>query len=197
MDTNRLKSLIQKSNKNQKEIAEQLSISQQRFNFYVTGKREPDNDMLCHIAEFFGVTVDYLLGIDAKDEYSTKFRNELFCVLESCDLCGDEDCASDVYELRELVNSTYPLSLAEACDAAEKAGISIDSLIWDDVSSIPDQGKKSPDTAEAIPGDDRDKEIMSLVTKMIPEQKVLLLALLRTALGQSLGTTASGQGINT
>lgn len=36
-------------------------MSQQRFNFYVTGKREPDNNTLKILANYFNVSVDYLL----------------------------------------------------------------------------------------------------------------------------------------
>lgn len=57
-----LKDLVRQSGFSQKDIAERLHISQQRFNFYVNGQREPDIAMLCSLADFFGVTVDYLLG---------------------------------------------------------------------------------------------------------------------------------------
>lgn len=73
MDNQRLRQLVAASNESQKEIAEKLSISQQRFNFYVTGKRQPDNEMLLRIADHFGVTADYLLGhSDTKKEPSTQ-----------------------------------------------------------------------------------------------------------------------------
>ncbi len=46
----------------QTELARQLGISSQRYGGYETGKREPDNDMLKQIADFFDVSLDYLLG---------------------------------------------------------------------------------------------------------------------------------------
>lgn len=61
-----LKDLVRQSGFSQKDIAERLHISQQRFNFYVNGQREPDIAMLCSLADFFGVTVDYLLGREEK-----------------------------------------------------------------------------------------------------------------------------------
>ena len=57
-----LKHLIAQSGRTQKDIAAELGISQQRFNSYVTGIREPDLDLLIKIADFFGVSLDYLLG---------------------------------------------------------------------------------------------------------------------------------------
>ena len=63
MNTDTLKNLVLKSGKTQKEIAEDLGLARQRFNFYVTGKRQPDNEMLTKIAAYFHVSVDYLLGL--------------------------------------------------------------------------------------------------------------------------------------
>ncbi len=62
MDYQRLRYLIKQSKSTQKEIAASLGLSQQRFNHYANGQREPDSDMLCSIADYFGVSVDYLLG---------------------------------------------------------------------------------------------------------------------------------------
>lgn len=63
MDTIILKKLLQQSGKTQKDVAKEIGLSQQRFNFYVTGKRQPDNEMLTKIAAYFHVSVDYLLGL--------------------------------------------------------------------------------------------------------------------------------------
>lgn len=63
LDTIILKKLLQQSGKTQKDVAKEIGLSQQRFNFYVTGKRQPDNEMLTKIAAYFHVSVDYLLGL--------------------------------------------------------------------------------------------------------------------------------------
>lgn len=57
-----LVSLIQASGKSQRQIANDLNLGVQRFNYYVTGKREPDTNTLQSIADYFHVSVDYLLG---------------------------------------------------------------------------------------------------------------------------------------
>jgi len=64
MDIKRLKKLREQKKLTQAETARGLGFSNQRYNHYETGKREPDNAMLLLIAEFFGVTADYLLGND-------------------------------------------------------------------------------------------------------------------------------------
>lgn len=66
-----LRSLVDHSGKTQKEIALTLGLSQQRFNFYVNGTREPDAEVLVSIADYFHVTTDYLLGRSEQKEKPT------------------------------------------------------------------------------------------------------------------------------
>ncbi|MFV0401706.1 MAG: helix-turn-helix domain-containing protein [Oscillospiraceae bacterium] len=72
MDTKRLKQLRQSANLTQGELATKLGFSQQRYNTYETGKREPDSEALLGIAVFFDVSVDYLLGREVDDKEDTK-----------------------------------------------------------------------------------------------------------------------------
>lgn len=62
MLSNILRLLVSRKEMTQKDIASELGISQQRFNFYVNGSREPDISTLILLADYFGVTVDYLIG---------------------------------------------------------------------------------------------------------------------------------------
>ena len=108
---------------------------------WAKGMKYPPHDKLQKIAAEFGVSTDYLLGIEVEDKYSARFREELFCVIEGTNLSSDEEGAVDAYELKKIANSTYPLSLAEACDAAKKSGVSMDALLWrDEKKPAPDSG---------------------------------------------------------
>ena len=49
-------------------VADYLEISRQAYSNYENGKREPDFETLLKLGEFFGVTVDYLLGNDSADD---------------------------------------------------------------------------------------------------------------------------------
>lgn len=49
-------------NLSQSEAADKLGINRVNYNRYENNEREPDNEMLIKIADFFGVTVDHLLG---------------------------------------------------------------------------------------------------------------------------------------
>lgn len=62
-----LRELLEESGKTQKEVATALGMSQQRFNFYVNGKREADYALLQRIADYFNVTVDFLMNGKKKD----------------------------------------------------------------------------------------------------------------------------------
>lgn len=48
----------------QKKIADVLRVSRSTIAMWETGASEPDNETLYKIADYFGVTVDYLLGRD-------------------------------------------------------------------------------------------------------------------------------------
>ncbi|MFD0871330.1 HTH-type transcriptional regulator immR [Chlamydia abortus] len=61
---NRIKSLRDKAGLSQKRLAESLGISNVQLSRYETGDRKPDPDTIKQIADFFDVSVDYLLGRD-------------------------------------------------------------------------------------------------------------------------------------
>ena len=57
-----LKKLRQNINKTQKEVADDLQIQRTKYARYETGESDPDLDMLKKLADYFHVTVDYLIG---------------------------------------------------------------------------------------------------------------------------------------
>lgn len=57
-----LKILRKKTNLTQKEVADAVGITFQTYSYYETGRTNPTPEMLCKLADFFGVTVDELLG---------------------------------------------------------------------------------------------------------------------------------------
>ncbi len=61
----KLKELRKSKNINQSTIANLLNISQQAYAKYEQNITEPDNENLKILANYFNVSVDYLLGVDA------------------------------------------------------------------------------------------------------------------------------------
>ena len=58
----RFRLLMAKGKITQKALADQLGISRGAINTYVCGKNEPCLQYLVAIAQYFGVSTDYLLG---------------------------------------------------------------------------------------------------------------------------------------
>ena len=56
-----LKHLRQEKGITQRDLAKQLNISPSTIAMYETGQRKPDSDMLEAIADYFNVSIDYLL----------------------------------------------------------------------------------------------------------------------------------------
>ena len=59
---NNLKKIRKNRNISQKQIADHLGIAQNSYSRYENGTRQPDIDMLNKLADYFGVTVDEILG---------------------------------------------------------------------------------------------------------------------------------------
>ncbi len=59
----RLKDLREDKDCTQKEIAELLFITQQQYSLYERGYRDIPTAALITLAEFYGVTTDYILGL--------------------------------------------------------------------------------------------------------------------------------------
>lgn len=60
----RLKELRKQNNKNQNEIANYLNISQSNYGKYELETIEPTIDTLKKLADYYNVTIDYLVGRD-------------------------------------------------------------------------------------------------------------------------------------
>ncbi len=59
---NRLKELRLKKNVLQKDVAEQIGVNRTSYVRYEKGQSEPDFDTVSKLADYFEVTIDYLLG---------------------------------------------------------------------------------------------------------------------------------------
>lgn len=58
----RLKELRKEKGLKQQELADEINVSKSAIGMYELGKRLPPSDVLEKLADFFGVTSDYLLG---------------------------------------------------------------------------------------------------------------------------------------
>lgn len=63
----RIKEIRESKGMTQRQAAIALGLSPMRYGRYENEKRKPEPEMLISIAEFFGVTVDELIGNDYED----------------------------------------------------------------------------------------------------------------------------------
>ncbi|WP_237738175.1 helix-turn-helix domain-containing protein [Caldicellulosiruptor sp. F32] len=79
----RLKELREERGLTQAELAKELGISVQNLSYYENG-REPKYELLIKIADYFGVTVDYLIGRSeyrtVEEQFSKRTKFEKFVV---------------------------------------------------------------------------------------------------------------------
>lgn len=63
----------------QTELANKIGVVKGTIANYESGLRKPDNDKLIALAEVFGVSVDYLLGLEepCKTQYKTRLTHSL------------------------------------------------------------------------------------------------------------------------
>ena len=73
----RLRDIREDRDKTQAQMAELLGCSQQTYSRYECGKAQMSYQTMDYLAEYFGTSVDYLLGrTDEKTPYSRSKRKE-------------------------------------------------------------------------------------------------------------------------
>lgn len=82
---NRLRQVRLSKGMNQKELAEALNLSQAAISGYETGKYDPGMKIWKSIAEYFGVSVDYLIedAPEEKSEDPTGIPDEVMLLVEA------------------------------------------------------------------------------------------------------------------
>ena len=73
----RFRELKNRSELTLKELSEELNISVPNLSYYMKG-REPNYDILISIANYFNVTVDWLVGRETDMSKIEDINNELF-----------------------------------------------------------------------------------------------------------------------
>lgn len=119
---NRIRELRKRRKMTMKQLGEVVDLAESTISQYETGKRQPDNETLLRLGEFFGVTVGYLLGVEEpkppvlneKDERDiAKTLELLMAQLDSSgDIMFDGDPVSD--EARNSIRVAMQLGLEAA-----------------------------------------------------------------------------------
>ena len=70
----RIKKLRKEKNITMKNLGKAIGVAESTISLYENGKRQPDNDTLKKLADYFNTTTDYLL--EQTDKPSVKILNE-------------------------------------------------------------------------------------------------------------------------
>lgn len=73
---NRIRALREEKDLRQSDVAEATGIGQRTLSNYETGKSNPDSFALIKLADYFGVSIDYLVGRTDIDYYSTEDKKK-------------------------------------------------------------------------------------------------------------------------
>ena len=74
----RLRCALELSGKKQKELAQHIGVGDNIVSYYCNGVRKPTIAQLAIIAEFLGVTSDYLLGLSAAPTCDSKIAEKYY-----------------------------------------------------------------------------------------------------------------------
>lgn len=72
----RLRLLREEKDATQAEVAKAIGVTPEAIGMYEHGKREPRGEILAGLADYFGVSVDYLLGRNMVSEGREAYRAE-------------------------------------------------------------------------------------------------------------------------
>ena len=80
---NRIKSLREDRDLRQSDLARETGIDQRTISNYETGKTAPDMYALIRLADFFEVSIDYLVGRTSSYDHSEERKKQIEKIQES------------------------------------------------------------------------------------------------------------------
>ena len=111
-----LKLLRKKSGLSQRDFAEIIHASQNTVSQWESGKREPSYAIAKEIANYFNVSVDYLLGVESKNEHTSqellsKYPELIPVETKKIPLLGEIACGKPIF-----TNEEYEVFVDAATD---------------------------------------------------------------------------------
>ncbi|MED3439226.1 helix-turn-helix transcriptional regulator [Bacillus subtilis] len=81
----KIKKLREEKKMKQQEVADKLGIARTTYASYEQGKREPDHETLIKIADYYDVTIDFLLRGESQETQDEIFNEQARKILEDPD----------------------------------------------------------------------------------------------------------------
>lgn len=142
----------------QKEAADQLGIAQALLSHYENGKRECGLDFLVHAANFYGVSVDYILGRTSSRNGTVVSEEELPESTVSESYGGDPNGLSVAFRKKLITNAlevVFSLLIkAKNTKLAKAVSSYIITSVYRAYRMVYSAGGKNDENSFAIPFDD-------------------------------------------
>ena len=143
MFSNRLKELRKKLNMTQTEFAKEFNIANGTVGNWESGNRQPDYITINKIADFFGVSIDYLLGrTDFSAEENRKLCQNVTRLWETIkNPPNPENIIGILQPLQDVIKNEYQFTYEALEQFASYFGVGVDTLTAEPVTE-----QKSLDT---------------------------------------------------
>ncbi|EPR07673.1 helix-turn-helix domain-containing protein [Ruminiclostridium papyrosolvens] len=106
MEEKLLRKLRKSKKLTQADVASALEIGRSTYTKYESGKSKPVSEMLIKIADYFGVSVDYLLGrTDIRNYQESKIKTKAYHNLDVTGL--PDEAVKQVEDYIELIKLKY------------------------------------------------------------------------------------------
>ena len=112
----RLKLLRENKKISSKELADALNVDVATISNYESGRRNPKNETLLQLADFFNVSIDYLLG-RTDDEQVAIYRSEY------------KDLPLEIQVDKNYLSKLTPVYVAKLLEALEEAGFDLNKIL--------------------------------------------------------------------
>lgn len=141
------KSIRDKTNISQTKVADKVGISQQAYARYEKGDREPKISGWQKLADYFGVSVSYLQGVESNfetDDTAIEFRNYMYDnFYDGPKMKKDTNFYETINDFISTLTSSLPkLSLLEIQSVYNVLSSIFDETLNTDFDSLPDKDKE-------------------------------------------------------
>lgn len=86
------------------DVASALGVSRQAYSYYENNQRDPDTAMVKTLAEFYGVSTDYLLGREEPVNKQIAYNSDIQEIASLFDKLPEEKKALVIAMARAMVN---------------------------------------------------------------------------------------------
>lgn len=126
---NRIKEIRQEKNLSQTDIAKALGVTRQAISLYEKGDREPKLETWQKLADFFGVSVSYLQGIEK--DYSKPTKQTFKKIVDVLNYCYfGEPSDKDVFEVTSTVSAINSFAMYAKIDLKKFKKDSSNKTLW-------------------------------------------------------------------